>query len=408
MASDFVLGLDIGTQNIKLILAENVNGRPRIRAAHREQSFGLRKGVIVDLPEASSSLARAFGEVRKISKSALSNIYVSIGTHQTRAQSSRGIVAVSRADSEIYEDDIERVVKASESVIIMPNRITVHNVTREYIIDGVDDIIDPLGLSGSRLEVDSLIIDAFAPHVKNVMRIVELTGGRIGGLVSSPIASARAALSKQQKELGVALIDIGAGATSMCVYEENKLLHVVIFPMGAANITNDLAVGLKIPVTAAEALKLHYGYALASEIGSKESIDMRKFTSEGKNTVPRRFVAEIIEARLAEVFELVNAELKSLSRSGRLAGGAVLVGGGARLPGVSDLAKHELKLSVQVGATLSEEWAPESDASFEYFEDPEFVTSTGLVLWGAEKSGWRKESRYMKLHPKNLLKYFLP
>lgn len=408
MGSDFVLGLDIGTGAIKLILAENKSGRPLIRAAHREPSAGLRKGVIVDLSDASSALARAFAEVRKVSKSALRNIYVGIGTHQMKAQPSRGIVAVSRADSEIYEDDIERVVKASQAVTVAPNRMTVHNVTREYVIDGVGDITDPLGLSGSRLEVDSLVIDAFAPHVKNVMRIVELTGGRIGGLVVNPIAAARAALSKAQKELGVALVDIGAGTTSMSVYEENKLLHVAIFPVGAEHATKDIAVCLKIPMAAAETLKLHYGYALASEVASKEQIDMRKFTDEGKNVVPRRYVAEIIEARMSEVFELVTGELKTLKKDGRLAGGAAFAGGGARLPGITDLAKRELKLSVQIGASLPEEWAADQPTFVEYFEDPEFVCCSGLVLWGADKSGWRRESAFGKFSPRNLLKYFLP
>ncbi len=408
MGSDFVVGLDIGTASIKLIVAENKGGKPQIRAAHREIAAGLRKGTIVDLPEASSALARAFADVRKLSKSALNNIYVGVGTHQTKAQSSRGIVAVSRADSEIYEDDIDRVVKASQAVIVAPNRVTVHNVTREFIIDGVGDIIDPLGLSGSRLEVDSIVIDAFAPHVKNVMRIVELTGGRISGLVSNPVAASRAALSKRQKELGVVLIDIGAGTTSVSVYEENKLLHCAILPVGAGNITNDIAVGLKIAPAAAEALKLHYGHAMSSEISSKETIDMRKFTQEGKNTVPRRFVAEIIEARLTELFEEVSKELRAIKKEGRLAAGVVLVGGGARMPGITDLAKEELRLTAQTGSSVPEEWSPEQAPFIEYFEDPEFVTAAGLVLWGADKSGWQNESAYAKFHPKNILRYFLP
>lgn len=408
MGTQWIVGLDIGTSWIKLILAEEKDGKPLVRMAHREPSAGVRRGTIVDLPEVSSALARAFGEVRNISRAALGNIYVGVGTHQTRAQSSRGIVAVSRADNEIYEDDIERVVKASQAVVVQPNRITIHNVTREYVIDGVGDIVDPLGLSGSRLEVQSIVIDAFAPHVKNIMRIVELAGGRIGSVVANPIASARAALSKKQKELGVALIDIGGGTTSVAVYEENKLLHVAIIPIGAITITNDLAMGLKIPASAAETLKLHSGYALASDIGSKETVDMRKFTPEGKTAVPRRFIAEIIEARLSEIFQFVNLELKSVEKAGGLAGGAVLAGGGARMPGVSDLAKRDLKLSVQVGSTILDEWHEGAEDRLEYFEDPEFVTAAGLVLVGAEKSGWRNEPRYGAFGLKKLMRYLLP
>jgi cell division protein FtsA len=407
--SNYILGLDIGTDAIKIICAENRDGVPHLAFAHKEPAMGLRKGAIVDLPESSSALARALGEVRKVAKGSLRNIFVNVGTYQTKAQASRGIVAVSRADSEIYEDDVERVIKASQSVGTAQNRIVVHNITREFIVDGVGDITDPLGLSGSRLEASSLIIDAFTPHVKNVMRIVELTGGKIGGLVVNAIAGARAALSNKQKDLGVVLIDIGAGTTSMIVYEEKKLLGIAIFPIGASHITNDIAVGLKIPVAAAEEIKRQYGHAFASDIGSKETVDVRSFAPEAKGVAQRRFIGDIIEARLAEVLELVDNELKSMGKAGGLAGGAVVIGGGARMPGVIDLVRQELKLTAQIGSSLPEAWSGSSPQASECLEDPEFVTACGLALHGADQNEWgTRKSFASRMNPKHWLRHFMP
>ncbi len=408
LGTQYVVGLDIGTAAIKVAVAENRNGRPALVAVFKEPTSGMRKGTIVDLAETSAAVAKALFEVKKAAKQGLKKIYVNIGTHQAKAQISKGIVAVSRADNEIYQDDIERVVKASQAINLAPNRMIVHNVTREYIVDGVPDIADPLGLSGNRLEVSSVIVDVFGPHVKSVMRAIELSGGRIAGMVLDPLASSRAVLTKNQRDLGVLLIDIGFGTTSMTVYEENKLAGLAVFPVGAGNVTNDLAVGLKIPVGAAEGLKLNYGYALAGEVNPKESIDLRKFAPEVKGMVSRRYVSEIIELRLAELLEFVNNELRLLKKTGRLAGGAVLCGGGAKMPGIAELARQVLKLTSQIGCASSEEWSDETAAWSEALEDPEYVTAFGLVLWGAEKEGWLARGRGGLPSFKSILRYFLP
>lgn len=407
MASNFITGLDVGTSAIKAVVAESKGAKPVLRAVFKEPSAGLRRGAIVDLAEASQSVNKVISEIKKISKAAAKNIYLNIGTPQVKAQPSRGIVAVSRADAEIYQDDIDRAIKASEAVNLAPNRTVIHNVTREFIVDGVADITDPLGLSGNRLEVQSLIIDAFSPHVKSLIRTVELSGGEIGGLVFGPLVASRSALSKSQKNLGAVLIDMGFGTTGMSVYDENKLVGVAKFPLGAGNISNDIAVGLKISVDAAENLKLHYGCALASEVGHKESIDVKKFSSGAKGMVSRRFVAGIIEARLAEIFEFINNELKLLDGRGRLPGGVVLVGGGAKMPGLTELVKQELKLSCQIGMALADEWEGESHNFGEFLEDPEFVTASGLVLWGIDNEGWQKR-RFSGLTFRNAVQYFMP
>jgi len=396
MATRFIVGLDIGTSSTKVSVAELRNGKIILKALYKEPGAGLRHGAISDLAEAVPAVSRALEPIKKINKAALRAVYANIGTPQIKVQHSQGIVAVSRADNEIYQDDIDRAKKASEAVTIAPNRIVIHNVTKEYVVDGVSDLMNPLGLSGNRLQVNSAIIDAFYPHVKSLQRAIELGGGEISTLVFNPLADAKAALSKHQKELGVVLVDIGFGTTSIAVYEENKLVGVQIFPVGAGNITNDIAVGLRIPVSSAENIKLQYGYSIASQVGSKEMVELGKFAQGAKGTVSRRFLAEIIESRLAEILEFVNNELKLWGKAGQLAGGVVFTGGGAKMPGLTELAKQELKLTSQIGfAGEPGKWSKEGESAFEeYLEDPEFVTSLGLLLWGVEEEGWQPRGEH--------------
>lgn len=408
MSSPFITGLDVGTSSFKVVVVENKGGKPVLRAVFREPASGLRKGAIVELAEVSQALSRVIAEVKKVSRTAAKNIYANIGTPQIKVQPSRGIVAVSRADAEIYQDDIEKAVKASQAINLPPNRTIIHTIIREFIVDGVGDIADPLGLSGNRLEVNSLLVDAFSPHVKNLVRAIELAGGEVGGLVFSPLVASRAALSRAQKDLGTVLIDIGAGTTGIGIYEESKLIGLGKIPVGSAHATNDVAVGLKIPVDAAENVKLGHGHAFSREVSAREAVDLKQFYPEAKGSTSKKFLAEILEARLAEIFEFVNNELKLLGKHGELPGGAVLVGGGAKLPGVTELARQELKLPSQIGVALSGEWEEGGEQFGEFMQDPEFAVAAGLALWGIDNEGWAKRSSSTPFNLRNALKYFIP
>jgi cell division protein FtsA len=405
--AEIITGIDIGTSGIKVVVAENRNSHPAILKVFKESSSGLKKGAITDLTEAVQALSRIFPQIRDISRAAVKNIYVNIGTAQVRAQHSRGVVAVSRADSEIYQDDVDRVVRASQILNLGSNRMIVHTITKEFIVDGVGDITEPVGLGGSRLEVTTLVIDAFEPHIKSLVKAIQLNGGFIKGMAFDPLISARSALSKVQKDLGTVLVDIGYGTTSLAVYEENRLLGATVFPLGASNITNDIAIGLKIPVQVAESIKLNYGYAVSRDVGARDTIDLKKICGEGYGLISRRLLAEIIQARMSEILEFVQSELKLMGRAGQLAGGVVLVGGGAKLPGVADLAKEELRLSAQIGLVAERDnWSGAEGAS-EIFDDPEYVNVLGLVLWGGDEEGWfRKKYRYSGM--KQLFRHFLP
>lgn len=393
MPQNYLTGLDIGSHGIKAVIGEVGNdGRLTLIKALKSPSAGMRKGAIDDLAEMTRSLNLIFSEIKKVSKSALKNIFLNIGGADIHMQSSRGMVAVSRADCEIYQDDIDRAVQASQAIKLLPNRMIVHSIIKEFIVDGVGSISDPLGMVGNKLEVSSLIIDAFAPAVKNLTKCAEMAGGSIAGLIFGPLAAGRAVLSKNQKDLGVVMVDIGFGTTGLCVYEENKLLHAAVLPVGSGNITNDLAIGLKTSVNAAETVKVTFGSAIAKGILGRETIDLKKMDPTSKLNVSKKFIAEIIEMRLAEIFEFVNNELKLVERTAQLPAGIVLVGEGAKLPGIVDLAKQELDLPAQVGTPETSSLDISSGEINLEVEDPRYACSMGLLLSGFERMAIDRKS----------------
>ncbi len=387
MSDNFITGLDIGASNIKAIVGQvNEDGRISVLKVFKSPSAGIRKGVIDDFSELTKSLSQIFGEIKNFSRNALKNIYINIESPDIHTQFSRGIVAVSRADQEIHKDDMDRALQASQSVKLSANRAVLHAITKEFIVDGIGDIRDPMGMIGNRLEVNSLIIDVFDPAVKNLTKCVEMAGGIVSGLIFSPLASARSVLSKNQKDLGVVLVDIGFSTTGICVYEENKLIHAAVLPVGSGNITNDLAIVLKTSVTAAEAIKLSFGTALAKEVSGREVIDLRKIDPNAKNTTTKKKVAEIIETRLAEIFEFINGELKNIGKAGQLPAGVVIVGGGSKMANIVDLAKQELKLPAQIGIPETTSLDIANGEINLQVEDPELSCAAGLLIEGSERS----------------------
>ncbi|MEK7193932.1 MAG: cell division protein FtsA [Patescibacteria group bacterium] len=406
----YFTALDVGSSQIKALVVETQkDGRLSVLNVFKTPSSGVRKGEVVSVEDAVRSLSPLFSEIKHFNKNALRNIFVNVNGANIKMQNSRGIVAVSHGDNEIYQEDIDRVVKASQAVSLSPNRVVLHTLTKEFIVDGIADIIDPLGMTGARLEVNSLIIDAFSPSVKSLMKSVEKAGGSVGGLIYNPLATGASVLSKSQKELGAVLVDIGLGTTGVAVFEEDKLLNSAVFPVGAGNVTNDLAIALKCSVKTAEAVKINFGCAFAREISAKEKIDLSEFEENLHSAFSRKYLAEIIEARLAEIFELVNNELKSIGKAGRLPAGAVLAGGGAKMPGVVELAKKELKLPSRLGISEIENLEVKNVNFAERIEDSEFAVALGLLWWAGEKSSapsaWPKGDKFSL---KKFLKYFTP
>ncbi|MDI6820710.1 MAG: cell division protein FtsA [Patescibacteria group bacterium] len=403
--SNIITGLDIGSSQIRgVVVEQKKDGALSLITAFKNPSTGFRRGVLVDIEEATSVLRDVALDLHKISKRATKNIFVNVNSEYVKARSSRGIVAVSRADQEIHQDDIDRVVQASRAVKLLPNYLILHNIIREYFVDDVGDIADPLGMTGNRLEASTLIVEAFAPQVNLLVKNLERVGFKIGGLIFNPLASSRSVLTKRQKDLGVLMIDFGFGATSMAVYEENKVLHTKSLPVGSGYITNDIAIGFKVSIDAAEKLKVTYGFAVAKDISRREMVKLSEIDPSNKSEVSRRFLAEIIEIRLAEILDLINNELKVLGRSVQLPAGVVIAGGGVKLAGITELIKQELKLPVQIGFPNLQGLEIMNPAHQELLDDPEFASAVGLVRWGsAEEKKSLSGAEVIKNFFKNLV-----
>lgn len=385
--SHLITGLDIGSTDVKgVVVEERKDGTLAVLAAFRHPSAGVRRGVLVDVEDATAVLRRITLDLAKISRKATQNVFVNVNGDHVHARLSRGNAAVSRADQEIQQDDIDRALQASRAVKLLPNYLVLHNIVREFFVDDVGDIMDSLGMTGNRLDVSTLIVEAFAPQVHTLVKHCGRVGLKVGGLVFNPLAAARSVLTKRQKDLGALLLDFGAGTTSLVAYEENKVAHVRSIPLGAGYLTSDIAIGLRIPADAAEALKVEHGAAVSRSVSRKETVDVGG-EGGGRTEVPRRFLAEIIEVRLAEILDLVNNELKLLGRGVQLPGGVAVTGGGAKLQGIVDLVRDELRLPVQMGYPSFERFEVENPTYRKLLDDPSFTVAVGLVLCGAAEEG---------------------
>jgi len=391
---NIITGLDIGSAQIKgVVAAQNKDGILSVLSVFKSPSSGFRKGILVDQEEAVKVLRGIVLDLQRISRESARNIFVNVNSEHIKTRFSRGVAAVARADREIQEDDVSRTIQSAGALKPSTNHLLLHHIIREYFIDDVGEIQDPVGMTGNRLEVDTVIIEAFAPHVNLLLKCLKQVGAEVGGLVFNSLAASRAVLSKTAKDLGVLLIDIGGGTTTIAIYEENKIKHAKSFPIGSAYLTNDIAIGLKTSIETAEKLKLTHGYALAKDISRRELIKLADLEEANQNEVSKRFLSEIIEIRLEELFYLINNELKALGLAQQLPAGAVLTGAGAKLPGLSELVREKLKLPVQIGIPILEGFEISNPVHEEMLQDPEFATAVGLVLSG--RSEKRRASGFL-------------
>ncbi len=373
----YFVGLDIGSAEIRAVIAQEISSEEPLRVVGMGStvSSGLRRGAVVDTESVAKACNRALEQAERMAGHPANNAVVSVTGTDIACQHALGVVAVGRADGEVAEDDMSRVLEEVHARLTLPlNREIIHVIPKDYRLDDQKNIKDPLGMHGVRLELNALVVSGSMAHLKNVSRSLEAAGTSAESFVVEPIASAEAVLSTKQKELGTVLINIGGSTTSMVVFEDGDLLHLAVLPVGGSHITNDVAIGLRTSIEVAEAVKLQYGSALPEEVGKKEEIDLSIFDSQEDVLVSRKHVAEIIEARLEEILSFANSELKSIGREELLPGGAVLSGGGALLPGAVDLAKRILRLPVQIG------YPKPLGGILDQVDTPQFATAVGLLL----------------------------
>ena len=384
----YYVGLDIGSANIRAVIAQALTEEDLLRVigVGTAPSVGIRRGAVVDVEAVAKACNSVLEHAERMAGHPAESVTVSVTGIEIYCQNALGVVAIGRADGEVAEDDMARVLEEVQARLTLPlNREIIHVIPKDYRLDDQKNIKDPIGMRGVRLEMNALVVSGSTSHLKNLARSMEQAGTSVDNFIVEPLASAEAVLHQKQKELGTVLINVGGSTTSIAVFEDGDLLHLAILPVGGGHITNDIAIGLRTSIEVAEAVKLRYGSALPDEISKKDEVDLSVFDSQEDDTVSRHHIAEIIEARLEEIFTFVNDELKKIGREGLLPGGAVLTGGGALLPGAVELAKNILRLPAQIG------YPKPLGGILDQVDNPQFATVIGLILL-AQASGPSRKS----------------
>jgi len=407
MAKDnLYVGLDVGSSKVAVTCGEIVEGMINIAGFVKVPNNGVRKGVIVDIEDTVSAISEALAKLETISARQIRAAVVGISGPHIQTSLSRGVVAVARADGEITASDIERVIEAARTLALPPNREILHCIPRSFTVDGQEKIDDPVGMTGIRLEVEALVISGATSAIKNLTKCVYQAGLDINDLVFSPLATAQSILSKKQKEIGVALLDIGAGTTSLVVFEEGDILHASVLPIGAAHITNDLAIGLRTSVETAEKIKNQYASAVPQKIRESETVSLSQFDAGETERIERKYISEIVQARLGEIFSLVSSALKMINKDGMLPAGMVLTGGGSKLEDLVEATKEQLRLPTDRGSQIFE-----MGGFVDKLSDPLYATSVGLMLWSfehTEKNSLGEGGTGIFGKAKGFIKQFLP
>jgi len=373
---NIIAGLDIGTSDMKALVAQRKGREWEVLSYAQIPSFGLRKGAVVNVEEVAKNVQIIMAGIQKDCNRKIGSVFVNIGGSHLYVIPSDGIISVSRADQRISKEDVERVLQATRAINIPSNEEVLDVFPREFIIDDQKGIKQPVDLTGVRLEAKVLLLCVFSPYFINLTQSVLNSKFQINDVVPSPLAAAKAVLTPQQKEVGVALIDIGAATTSLAVFEEGELLHLAVFPIGSANITNDIAIGLKTEVAIAESIKKQHGTCILKTniTANKQDQEKRKievFDRSSSINFTKKDLVNIIEPRVSEILDLVQKELKKIGRQELLPGGIVLTGGGAKIPRIKELTKETLKLAVEIG---------EPKGILGLQDDPALATVAGLVL----------------------------
>jgi cell division protein FtsA len=376
-----IVGLDIGTTKICALAAEADSGEPlNIVGFGQAPSEGINKGVVVNIEKTVRSIQRAVRECELMSGTQIKNVFAGIAGQHIRGINSHGMVTVQH-DRTVTEEDIRRVIEAAQAITIPNDREVLHILPQEFIVDDQDGVQNPLGMTGIRLEVNVHIVTCAATSGQNIVKCCNLAGLDVLDIVLEPMASAQAVLSQDERELGVVLVDIGGGTADIAIYSSGSIVHTSVLPVGGNHLTRDIALGLSTPLDEAESLKHKHGVAQVKLVGSDETIQVPSVGGRKSRTLDKRLMAEVVEPRMREIFELVGRSLDESGYRNVIASGAVITGGTSMLPGADDLAQEILCLPVRVGF-------PENITGLnEMVYSPMYATGVGLLRYALNSAG---------------------
>ncbi len=374
-----VAGLDIGTTKVCAVVGEvDEDGDVHIVGAGSVPSSGMRRGVIVDLQSTARAIEEATDRAERMAGTSITTAFVGVSGEHITSSDSRGVVAVARGDHEIADADVTRVVDAARMAALpASDREIIHLLPRDFVVDGQDGVKRPVGMYGTRLEVEAHIVTGVATALANVAKCAQLAGVEVAEMVLEPLASAEAVLTPSERDIGVILVDIGGGTTSIGVFANGGLCHVAILPVAGAHITSDIAVGMRTPMAEAEKLKVRWGAASPVAVSEGEMIEVFNVGGREPRVMPRRILAEFIEPRLDEIFSLVQAQIRRSGYTHRVPAGIVVTGGTALLDGLIEHAEVRFGLPARLGTP------DQITGLVETVRSPAFSTGVGLALFGA-------------------------
>ncbi len=376
---DKIIGLDIGTTKICAIVGQVTDDGVDIIGIGSHPSRGLRKGVVINIESTVESIKKAVEEAELMAGCEIHSVYAGISGGHIRGINSHGIVAIK--NREVTAADVERVIDAAQAVAIPLDREVIHVIPQEYRIDDQDSIRDPIGMSGVRLEAKVHIVSAAVTSAQNIIKCCNRAGLNVSDIGLEQLASAESTLSQEEKDLGVAIIDIGGGTTDLAIFVNGSLVHTSVLSVGGNHVTNDIAVGLRTPAAEAEKIKLKYGCALSSLTQKEETIEVPSVGGRADRIMSRQILAEIIEPRMEEMFALTRQEIINSGYADVISSGLVITGGSSLLEGACELAEQVFNLPVRTGQ-------PEDIGGLvEVVRSPIYSTGVGLVIQGQHDQG---------------------
>lgn len=380
-----VTGIDVGNSFVKTVMVDldRETLHSRLLGVGVAESHGLRRGVVIDMDEVIRDIGESVKRAETAAGTKVRRAYISVNGPHIKSQVSRGVIAVSRVDQEISSNDIERAIDAASIVSLPANREIIHVLPKNYLVDGQEYVKNPLGMKGVRLEAEVLIIDGLSPYLRNLAKCFNANDIEVAEMIFSPLASGCSVLDKGQKEHGVLNFDFGGGLSTLSFFHEGELVFASVIPLGSRHITNDLAVALRTSMDVAEEIKLQYGHIVPvvnlQKTNKKDEIDLSDLLEEENFVIPRKNIAKVIEARVGEVFDVLQNEMKKISKPTLIPAGVVLTGGAAKMPGFGSFVKERIKLPVRVGHNFPLE------GNSDQANDPALAVAAGLALYGLEK-----------------------
>jgi cell division protein FtsA len=380
MRGNVFASIDVGTTKVVTLIGETLPEQPlRILGVGAAAAHGLNRGMVENLRDASESIRVSVEQAQRSSGMRIASAYVAVSGPHIACQNNRGIVAIPDRERPIGHDDVVRVLDGAQIVSIPTNREIIHAVPRFYVVDGQDHVTDPIGMYGQRLDVETHIVTGLTTVLQNLAQCAHAAGVHVEQHVLASLASAEAVLQDEEKRQGVVLADMGGGTTDVAVFVEGSVFHTAVLPLGGSHLTRDLVVGLRCPHQAAEDAKLLFGHALPSSIDAEETVEIDAFGEEGRKSVPRRRISEILQARVEEICELMMQEVRRAVHDDILSAGLVLTGGSANLPGIATLAEQVTGMPARVGAPRNLQGLTDA------LSDPAYATGVGVLQWAVRE-----------------------